>query len=70
MTEEGEGGTYGESNLDTNIATCKTDSPWEFALGLQDRGARSQLRVVGWGGRFLKEGTYRYHVDIWQKPRL
>ena len=27
-----EGGTYGESNVETYITICKTDSQWEFAV--------------------------------------
>ena len=30
--EEGEGGMYGESNMETYITTCKTVSQWEFAV--------------------------------------
>ena len=29
--EEGEGGMYGESNMETYITICKIDSQWEFA---------------------------------------
>ena len=30
--EEKEGGMYGESNAETYIATCKTDSQWESSV--------------------------------------
>ena len=30
--EEGEGETYGESNIEIYDTTCKTDSQWEFAV--------------------------------------
>ena len=30
--EEGEGGIYGESNMETYITICKLDSQWEFAV--------------------------------------
>ena len=30
--EEGEGGIYGESNMETYIIICKTDSQREFAV--------------------------------------
>ena len=30
--EEGEGGIYGESNMETYITICKIDSQWEFAV--------------------------------------
>ena len=29
--EEGEGGMYGESNMETYITICKIGSQWEFA---------------------------------------
>ena len=28
--EEGKGGMYGESNMETYITTCKIDSQWEL----------------------------------------
>ena len=31
----GEGETYGESNMETHITICKTDSQWKFALCLR-----------------------------------
>ena len=34
--EEGEGGTYGETNMETYIAICKRDSQWEFAVWLRE----------------------------------
>ena len=30
--EEGEGGMYGESNMEMYITTCKIDTQWEFAV--------------------------------------
>ena len=30
--EEGKGGMYGESNMETYITICKIDSQWEFAI--------------------------------------
>ena len=30
--EEGEGGMYGASNMETHITICKTESQWEFAV--------------------------------------
>ena len=29
---EGEGGRYGESNMDAYITMCNIDSQWEFAI--------------------------------------
>ena len=33
--KEGEDDMYGESNMETYITICKTDSQWEFAVGLR-----------------------------------
>jgi len=30
--EEGEGGMYGEKNMETYITICKTDNQWGFAV--------------------------------------
>ena len=30
--DEGKGEVYGESNVETYITICKTDSQWEFAV--------------------------------------
>ena len=30
--EEGEGGMYGESNMETYITTWKIDAQWDFAV--------------------------------------
>lgn len=30
--EEGEGGKYGDSNMETYMIMCKTESKWEFSL--------------------------------------
>ena len=32
----GEGGKYGESNMETYITICKIDSQWEFAVCLRE----------------------------------
>ena len=34
--EEGEGETYGESNIEIYNSMCKTDSQWEFAVWLRE----------------------------------
>ena len=36
LGEEGEGGTYGESNTETYITMCKIDSQQEFAVWLRE----------------------------------
>ena len=30
--EEGDGGMYGNSNMETFLTICKTDSHWQFAV--------------------------------------
>ena len=32
LGEEGEGGTNGESNMETYTTICKIDSQWEFVV--------------------------------------
>ena len=34
--EEGEGGMYGESSLETSMTICKIDGQWEFAVWFKD----------------------------------
>jgi len=45
---------FGESNMETYITICKTDSQWEFAVCLRKlkTGTHYQSRGVGWGGRW------------------
>ena len=55
----------GESNMETCITICKTDSQWEFAVGSgnSNRGSVSiQRGEMGreLGGRFKREGIYMY----------
>ena len=58
--QEGEGEMYGESNMETYITICKTDSQWEFAIWLRElkRGLCDNLEVCdGQGdGRESQEG--------------
>ena len=65
-----------ESNLETYITVCKTDSQWEFAVWRRELKQGLCINLEGWdgegvGGRFKREGTYVYlwliHVDVWQK---
>ena len=74
--EEGEGEMYGESNMETYITICRTDSQWEFALWLRELKQGLCINLEGWdregvGERFKREGTHVYlwliYVDIWQK---
>ena len=53
--EEGEGGRYGESNMETYVTICKIDSQWEFAVQRRELnpGLGNNLEGgVGWGGRW------------------
>ena len=67
---EEEDGTNGESCMET----CTLLYVKQVASGnlLYDSGSMGlgHMRAVGWRGRFRREGTHVYHVDIWQKPRL
>ena len=69
----GEGETYGESNTETCITICKTDSQWKFAVCLRELKQGLCINLEGYdgegdGGRFKREGTYVYlwliHVDV------
>ena len=43
---------FGESNMETYITICKTDSQWEFAVWLRNSNRGSVPMGVGWGGRW------------------
>ena len=47
--EEGEGGMYGENNLETYI-TSKIDSQWEFAVWLRELKPGLCDSLEGFGG--------------------
>ena len=72
--EEGEGRTYGESNMETYITICKIDSQREFSVCLRE--LRLGLCNSGGIGREVEGGSRRsghmclwwIHVDVWQKP--
>ena len=61
---------YAESNMETDITICKTDSQWEFAVCLRELKQGLCINLEGWewgerrgrAGRFKREGTY---VDLW-----
>ena len=57
--EEGEGGMYGESNMEIYITVCKTDSQWEFAVWLREHKVGLCNNLEGWDG----EGGGR---DVWE----
>ena len=50
MTKEGEGGIYGESNMETYITICKIDSQWEFAICLRKLKQGLCINLEGWDG--------------------
>ena len=61
---------YGESNMETYITICKTDSQQEFAVWLRKLKQGLCINIEGWemGGRFKREGIYVYlwliHVEV------
>ena len=48
--EEGEGGMYGESNMQTYITICKIDSQWEFAVWFMELKPGHYNNLEGWDG--------------------
>ena len=46
---EGEGEIYGESNMETYIVICETDSQWQ-ALCLRELKRRLCINLEGWDG--------------------
>ena len=46
----GEGEMYGDSNMETYIATCKVDSQWEFAVCLRELKQGLCINLEGWDG--------------------
>ena len=60
MTKEGEGGIYGESNMETYITICKIDGQWRFAVGLRELKLGLCINLEGCGvgeigGRLRRE---------------
>ena len=61
---------YGESNMETYITICKTDSQQEFDVWLRKLKQGLCINIEGWemGGRFKREGIYVYlwliHVEV------
>ena len=51
---------YGESNMETYITVCKTDSQWELAVCLRELKRRLCINLEGWDGegdgREVQEG--------------
>ena len=46
----GEGEMYVESNVETYINICKTDSQWEFAVCLRELKQGLCINLEGWNG--------------------
>ena len=64
---------YAESNMETYITICKTDTLQEFAVWLRKLKQGLCINLVGWdgereGGRLKREEIYVYlrliHVDV------
>jgi len=62
---------YGESNMETYITICKTDSQWKFVVCLRELKQGLCINLDGWmgkemGWRFTREGTYIHliHADV------
>ena len=54
--EEGEGGMYGESNIEMYITICKIDMQWEFALCLRELKLGLCNKLEGWDGEGDSKG--------------
>ena len=70
-----EGETYAESNTETYITTCKTDSQWEFVVCFWKLKQRLCINLERWGGEGdgeeVQEGGDVYlwliHIEVWPK---
>ena len=49
--EEGKGGMYGKSNMETYITICKIDSQWEFTVCLRELTPGLCNNLEGWNGK-------------------
>ena len=45
---QGEGGTYGGSNMETYIPICKISNQWEFAIWLRELKLGLCNNLEGW----------------------
>ena len=58
---EGEGGMYGESNMETYITICEIDSQREFAVWLRKFKQGLCINLEGWDGEGAsKRRAYMY----------
>ena len=64
---------FGESNMETYITICKTDSQWEFAVCLRKLKTGTHINLEGWDGEgdgkeVQREGIYVHllliHVEV------
>ena len=67
---EEEGGTNGESAMETYTNICKADSQWESAVWLRELKLGLCDNLEGWdvagsGREALEEGNI--HMDVWKK---
>ena len=72
--ERDEGKIYGESNTETYITICKTDSQWGFAVHLREFKQGFCINLEGWDGqgdrREVQKGgdicipIWLIHVDV------
>ena len=57
--KEGEGGMYGESNMETNIIICKIDRQWSLLCNSGNSNLELCNNIEGWhgegGGREVQE---------------
>ena len=75
-SREGEGGTNGESSLETYpLPHGKQIASGNLLYDAESSNLVLHDYLEGWdtvGGRFKKEGTYvclwLIHIDVWQKP--
>ena len=45
--EEGEGGKYADSNMETHMIMCQTESKWEFVLWLRELKQKLSSNLEG-----------------------
>ena len=63
--EEGDGGMYGESNMEINNTIYKIDSQWEFAEWLRELKPRFCNNLEGWDGKGGRREV-QVGVNLWQ----
>ena len=74
--EEGDDRMYGDSNTETYITICKTESQWEFDVWLSELKLWLWNNLEGWDGKGSGKGVQEGDTGIpmtdscwvWQKP--